>query len=103
MDETSNTKQDAIISQMAAIPSGKVSTYGQVAKDAGLSGYARYVGYVLRHLPKDTKLPWHRVLKAQGKLSFDPQHPAAKEQVKRLQEEGVVILKQKVSLKDFGI
>ncbi len=103
MDETSNAKQNAILSQVAAIPRGKVSTYGQIAKDAGLPGYARYVGYVLRQLPKGTKIPWHRVLNAQGKISFDAQHAGFKEQRKRLQEEDVVVLAHKVSLKNFAI
>ncbi len=51
------------------IPMGKVATYGQIAALAGLPGYARYVGRALRNLPKNTRLPWHRVVNAGLRIS----------------------------------
>ena len=50
------------------IPAGTVATYGDVAQQAGLPGAARRVGRALRGLPEDTRIPWHRVLNAQGRL-----------------------------------
>ena len=55
---------------VALIPRGKVSSYGEVARQAGLPGAARRVGYALRCLPTDTRIPWHRVIGAQGRLSL---------------------------------
>ncbi len=51
------------------IPRGRVATYGQVAALAGLPGHARQVGYALHALPRGTRLPWHRVINAQGEVS----------------------------------
>ncbi|MGF1695979.1 MGMT family protein [Vibrio lamellibrachiae] len=52
------------------IPQGKVTSYGAIAKLAGYPGYARQVGKVLSNLPKDTRLPWYRVMNSQGQISL---------------------------------
>ncbi|ROV59448.1 MGMT family protein [Vibrio ponticus] len=52
------------------IPEGKVTSYGEIAKLAGYPGYARHVGKALGNLPEGSKLPWHRVLNSQGKISL---------------------------------
>jgi methylated-DNA-protein-cysteine methyltransferase-like protein len=51
------------------IPRGRVATYGQVARLAGLPGHARLVGYALAALPDGDPLPWHRVVNAAGRIS----------------------------------
>lgn len=51
------------------IPRGRVTTYGDVARLAGLSGQARQVGYALAALG-DRQLPWQRVVNAAGRISF---------------------------------
>ena len=51
------------------IPRGRVATYGQVAKLAGLPGHARQVGYALHALPESESVPWHRVVNAKGGVS----------------------------------
>jgi len=67
---------------VAAIPYGKVATYGQVAKLCGFPRHARYVGMTLRDLPNGSTLPWHRVVNAKGekvigvRVKF-PSNPAA--------------------------
>ena len=50
------------------IPSGRVATYGQVAKLAGIPGQARQVGYALSSV-NDNAVPWHRVVNASGEIS----------------------------------
>src|ERR1700722_17517339 len=55
---------------VGAIPRGSVSTYGAVARAAGLPGRARMAGRALRESPKEMKLPWHRVVGAGGKIVF---------------------------------
>jgi len=94
-------QRDAILQQLAQIPHGYVTTYGALAKAAGLPGYARYVGQVLRKLPKDTKLPWHRVVNAQGKLSFPLSSDGYLEQKTRLQGEGVELHNDKINFKKY--
>jgi len=56
----------AIVSR---IPRGRVATYGQVARLAGSPGRARQVGYAMHALPAGTRVPWHRVINAQGRVS----------------------------------
>lgn len=51
------------------IPAGRVSTYGTVAREAGLPGRARQVGYAMAALPDDHDVPWHRVINARGEVS----------------------------------
>jgi methylated-DNA-protein-cysteine methyltransferase-like protein len=51
------------------IPRGRVATYGQVARLAGLPGQARRVGYVLSALPDGSRIPWQRVVNARGEIS----------------------------------
>ena len=54
---------------VSRIPEGRVATYGQVAALAGLPGHARLVGYALSALPDGSRVPWHRVVNARGRVS----------------------------------
>ena len=54
---------------VSRIPRGRIATYGQVARLAGLPGQARLVGYALHALPAGTSVPWQRVVNAQGAIS----------------------------------
>ena len=93
------SKAERIWQVVAQIPSGRVISYGDVAKRAGLPGYARYVGSTLGKLPKDTRLPWHRVVNASRKIA--PRGSARMlEQKHRLKAEGVTFNGETV-LKDF--
>lgn len=58
-----------IYSVVSRIPAGRVATYGQVARLAGLPGQARLVGYALHALPEGTAVPWQRVVNARGATS----------------------------------
>ena len=71
------------------IPRGRVATYGQVARLAGLGGLARQVGYALHALPWEGLAPWHRVLNARGAISLPPAGGADLTQRLRLEREGV--------------
>ena len=75
---------------VAQIPTGRVVSYGDVAQRAGLPGYARFVGTTLGKLPKDTGLPWHRVVNASRKIA--PRGSGRMgEQKRRLRAEGIVL------------
>jgi methylated-DNA-protein-cysteine methyltransferase-like protein len=77
-----------------AIPQGKVSTYGGVARAAGLPGAARQVAAVLR---RGFGLPWQRVLGAGGAIKL--QGDSAVEQRLRLESEGVRFRGRRVDMK----
>jgi methylated-DNA-protein-cysteine methyltransferase related protein len=77
-----------------AIPRGKVSTYGGVARIAGFPGAARLVA---RILGKGYGLPWQRVLGAGGEIKL--RGDSAMEQRFRLEAEGVRFRGRKVDMK----
>lgn len=79
-----------ILATVDSIPRGRVATYGQVAREAGLPRHARLVGRVLGELPSSARLPWHRVVNAAGKISLRGDGDACAEQLRRLAREGVV-------------
>lgn len=87
---------------VACIPTGKVTTYGEVALRAGLGRAARRVGYALRDLPIDSNIPWHRVVNAQGKISLPENSTAHQVQRDRLIHEGVSFgTNGKINLKQY--
>ena len=96
------TDREKIWQVVHQIPKGKVASYGQVAKLAGLPGYARYVGATMKKLPKDSRLPWHRVANAAGKLSFPQDSSEYQLQKSRLESEGIVFINGRFSLAEFG-
>lgn len=102
MEDSEINNKEKIWQIVHQIPAGKVSSYGQVAKLAGLPGYGRYVGHVMKNLPKGTKLPWHRVANSQGKLSFPRDSKEYQTQKRRLESEGIVFVNGKFSKKEFS-
>jgi methylated-DNA-protein-cysteine methyltransferase-like protein len=84
------------------IPRGHVLTYGEVARLAGPGGSARRVSMAMRYAPKGVKLPWHRVINSQGKISFPSDSPYHTEQKKKLQQEGVKFNGEVIDLNRFG-
>ena len=83
-------KRERIWHVVSRIPRGKVATYGQVARLAGLPGYARYVGYTMKILPSGSKIPWFRVVNSQGQLSFPKHSLQYRAQQEKLEAEGIV-------------
>jgi methylated-DNA-protein-cysteine methyltransferase related protein len=77
-----------------AIPRGKVSTYGGVARAAGFPGAARQVAATLR---RGFGLPWQRVLGAGGQIKLTGD--SAIEQRFRLEAEGVRFRGRRVDMK----
>lgn len=87
---------------VSRIPPGRVATYGQIARLAGLPGLARQVGYALHSLPFGSDVPWHRVINAQGRISLREGSYEHWLQRSLLESEGVVFDGQgKVDLHQF--
>ncbi len=61
--------RERIYAVVSRIPRGRVATYGQIARLAGLPGNARLVGYALSALDEESGVPWHRVVNAGGRIS----------------------------------
>ncbi len=80
---------ERIYAVVRRIPRGRVATYGQVAKIAGLGGHARQVGYALHALDEDEDLPWQRVINAKGEISLRGDLGMDQIQRQLLEREGV--------------
>jgi methylated-DNA-protein-cysteine methyltransferase-like protein len=98
---TEPTLQQKIWQVVAMIPYGKVTTYGHIAHLAGSPNCARAVGATLKNLPKDSTLPWHRVINAQGKISFAQGSSQYLRQRNKLESEGIEFSADRISLKKY--
>ena len=63
---------ERVIQIIRDIPAGYVMTYGQVAASAGNRRGARQVARILHSMSAKYDLPWHRIINAQGGISFPP-------------------------------
>ncbi|NIW78472.1 MAG: methylated-DNA--[protein]-cysteine S-methyltransferase [Calditrichae bacterium] len=84
------------------IPYGKVATYGQIARLAGLGEHARMVGYALHSAPDSLEIPWHRVINARGEISLPKEDGRYDLQKALLEKEGVTFVNGKINLKKYG-
>ncbi|KQQ74672.1 cysteine methyltransferase [Xanthomonas sp. Leaf131] len=84
-----------ILDVIRAIPSGQVAGYGEVAMRAGLPGRARLVARVLSG-NDDPQLPWHRVLRSDGRIALPEGSSGYREQCERLRCEGVPVERGRV-------
>jgi len=61
--------------------------YGEVARAAGFPRYSRMVGAAMGRSPDP--LPWHRVVRSDRTLAFDPGSREYRKQAQLLKQEGV--------------
>jgi methylated-DNA-protein-cysteine methyltransferase-like protein len=101
MKKKSDTHR-VIYSVVRKIPKGKVATYGEVAELSGFFGQARLVGYALHNLPRNTRVPWHRVINSEGKISLSDLDGMYNLQKSLLRKEGVVFVKERVDFSKYG-
>ncbi|MEW9623999.1 MGMT family protein [Rhodanobacter geophilus] len=92
-----------VYAAIAAIPPGRVASYGAIAARAGLPGRARLVGRLLGEVPDGMELPWFRVLRASGEIALPRGSRDFREQVRRLRAEGVEVKNGRVALSAFGL
>jgi methylated-DNA-protein-cysteine methyltransferase-like protein len=92
---------DRILAAVRTIPRGRVAGYGQVAALAGLPGRARLVVRVLAQAGASARLPWHRVLRSDGRIAFPAGSAPFERQVERLRAEGVAVHAGRIAPKHF--
>ena len=105
MSKTSVSVEQAyprIYAVVRRIPRGRVASYAQVAFEAGLPGRARMVGRALSEAGAAARLPWHRVINAQGRIALPASSPAYVEQMSRLVAEGVIFESGRVRFSRYG-
>ncbi|NVK21271.1 MAG: methylated-DNA--[protein]-cysteine S-methyltransferase [Kangiellaceae bacterium] len=84
------------------IPKGTVASYGQIAKLAGFPRHARHVSKALGCADKSLKLPWFRVIGANGKIAFNPDSDSFAKQKCLLEKEGVQFKQDTIDMKQFA-
>jgi len=84
-----------IIDVVRRIPRGQVAGYGEVAHRAGLPGRARLAAKVLSE-NTDPGLPWHRVVRSDGRIALPEGSKGFREQCQRLRADGVNVIKGRV-------
>jgi len=88
---------DRILATIRAVPRGSVAGYGHIAQRAGLPGRARLVARVLAQ-NDDPALPWHRIVRSDGRIAFPTGSPGFEEQARRLRGEGVELRNGRVRI-----
>ena len=92
-----------IIEQILAIPKGRVSCYRDVAFKAGLPNGARQTVRVLHSLSQKHDLPWHRVIRADGRIGLK-EGEGRELQISLLRAEGVEVSPTgRVDMERFGV
>lgn len=93
MTATAATFTELVLRAVSRIPTGRVATYGDIARMAGRPGAARAVGAIMRAAPR-RGLPYHRVVAAGGALGGYGGHVAMKAGL--LAAEGLVIRRNRI-------
>ncbi len=86
---------DRVIKAALSIPTGRVSTYGRLARAAGGGGMAaRSVSGILgkAYDAGETRIPFHRIVYTDGKIWVDDAHRAKR--MKLYKVEGITIDKR---------
>jgi methylated-DNA-protein-cysteine methyltransferase related protein len=96
-----NSDIERILAAVRAVPRGQVAGYGEVARRAGLPGRARLAARVLSD-NIDPDLPWHRVLRSDGRIAFPEGSSGFREQARRLRAEGVKVENGRVRMPKAG-
>ncbi len=84
------------------IPEGRVATYGQIARLAGLSN-PRMAGYAMAAVRPEDDVPWQRVVNSRGEVSERAAGDGARRQRRLLRAEGVRFTPAgRIPLDEFG-
>jgi methylated-DNA-protein-cysteine methyltransferase-like protein len=94
MTKFQNKFDEAIWKTVSEIASGRVKSYGEVARVAGFPRHARMVSKAMSRSPEP--LPWYRVVRSNRTLAFEIGSEAYNKQQGLLEKEGVQIIDGKV-------
>lgn len=89
-----NDLEKRVYRKLLRVPKGKVTTYGELAKAAGIANGQRAIGRIMNKNPFPVIIPCHRVVKSDGKIGGYFYGEDVKS--KMLSTEGVLIKNGKV-------
>jgi methylated-DNA-protein-cysteine methyltransferase-like protein len=93
---------ERVIKAALSIPSGRVTTYGRIARAAGGGALsAQSITHILGKVydAGETRIPFHRIVYADGRIWIDDRQRAAR--MKLYKQEGIVI-DQNDRIKNFA-
>ncbi|MHB8134600.1 MAG: MGMT family protein [Anaerolineaceae bacterium] len=100
--KNSPTYRDFIYEIVRNIPSGKVASYGQIARMVPRCT-ARMVGFAMASTPENQDIPWQRVINSKGEISPHGAGFGSALQRSLLEQEGIIFdLENKIDLDQFG-
>jgi methylated-DNA-protein-cysteine methyltransferase-like protein len=91
-----------IAAAIRSVPPGKVSSYGETARAAGLLNGARQVVRALHALSEKENLPWYRIVRKDGSIALPPED-GGDLQAALLRSEGIIVLNGKVDIEKYGV
>ncbi|TBR42133.1 cysteine methyltransferase [Marinomonas agarivorans] len=86
----------AVYTHLYQTKPGHLISYGELAKLAGQPNYSRMVGRILKELPRDTELPWFRVVRSNREIAFPEGSSPYERQKEQLEQEGWIIKGRKI-------
>ncbi len=106
---TLSTYQQAILRILAEVPKGKVTTYGDLAKELAKRDQkwspsaSRAVGTTMKNNPCAPQVPCHRVIKSDGSIGNfrGGAEGAVDEKILMLRDEGVNVTSGRIDLKKY--
>ena len=94
-----DVRRTRILAQVRAVPAGRVASYGAIARRAGLPRAARLVAQILASSgDEDHDVPWHRIVRSDGRIAFPLESASFIEQCQRLRAEGIEVRSGRVRL-----
>lgn len=63
-----NDLEKRVYRNLLKVPKGKVTTYGELARAAGIANGQRAIGRIMNKNPFPVIIPCHRVVKSDGKI-----------------------------------
>jgi len=94
--------QEKIFQIVKRIPKGKVVTYKQIARISGIKS-PRVIGNIIHKNKYPDSIPCHRVVKSDGTLATGYAFGGIKAQKKKLIDEGIKFVKNKIDLNIYQI
>ena len=101
--------QQAILRILAEVPKGKVTTYGDLAKELARRNpkwsphASRAVGTTMRNNPCGPQIPCHRVIKSDGIIGNfrGGAEGAVEEKTRMLRDEGITVMNGNINLEEY--
>jgi len=101
--------QQAILRLLAEVPKGKVTTYGDLAKELARrdkkwsNGSSRAVGTTMKNNVCAPQIACHRVIKSDGNIGNfrGGAEGAVEEKIEMLRKEGVKVVNGKIDLEEY--